>query len=158
MSVDSLVACNVTDWSCDSDRVSPEFCCAWKVWSSLTKLLLARSCMLSFVFLWRWCHCHGFNGTSLLKQHICTYMGVRECVSPGSSLCMQELYTGGKDCNILAWVPVLRSPDMEEESNGTNKVGNRITCFRVDCETSGCIIIIIIILECFELLSSHDRQ
>uniref|UniRef100_H3DJP7 DNA excision repair protein ERCC-8 n=2 Tax=Tetraodon nigroviridis TaxID=99883 RepID=H3DJP7_TETNG len=33
----------------------------------------------------------------------------------------QELYTGGKDCNILAWVPVLRSPDMEEESNGTNK-------------------------------------
>lgn len=55
------------------------------------------------------------------------------------SLCVQELYTGGKDCNILAWVPVLRSPDMEEESNGTNKVGNRITCFRDDCEPGGCI-------------------
>lgn len=34
----------------------------------------------------------------------------------------QELYTGAKDCNILAWVPVLRSPDVEEEeSKGTNK-------------------------------------
>ncbi|XP_034152256.1 DNA excision repair protein ERCC-8 isoform X2 [Esox lucius] len=26
----------------------------------------------------------------------------------------QELYSGGKDCNILAWVPVLRLPDLEE--------------------------------------------
>jgi len=33
----------------------------------------------------------------------------------------QELYTGGKDCNILAWVPALRAPDVEEES-GVNKV------------------------------------
>ncbi|TNM89722.1 hypothetical protein fugu_003956 [Takifugu bimaculatus] len=33
----------------------------------------------------------------------------------------QELYTGGKDCNILAWVPVLRDPDEEEESNCVNK-------------------------------------
>ncbi|XP_026177933.2 DNA excision repair protein ERCC-8 isoform X2 [Mastacembelus armatus] len=29
----------------------------------------------------------------------------------------QELYSGGKDCNILAWVPVLRPVDVEEESN-----------------------------------------
>ncbi|XP_068594697.1 DNA excision repair protein ERCC-8 isoform X2 [Brachionichthys hirsutus] len=29
----------------------------------------------------------------------------------------QELYSGGKDCNILAWIPVLRTSDMEEESN-----------------------------------------
>ncbi|KAK3540419.1 hypothetical protein QTP70_030970 [Hemibagrus guttatus] len=27
----------------------------------------------------------------------------------------QELYSGGKDCNILAWVPVLRQPDVEDE-------------------------------------------
>ncbi|XP_013858153.1 DNA excision repair protein ERCC-8 isoform X2 [Austrofundulus limnaeus] len=33
----------------------------------------------------------------------------------------QELYSGGKDCNILAWVPVLRTPDMEEESNQEKK-------------------------------------
>ncbi|XP_068166422.1 DNA excision repair protein ERCC-8 isoform X2 [Antennarius striatus] len=33
----------------------------------------------------------------------------------------QELYSGGKDCNILAWIPVLRTSDIEEESNGTNK-------------------------------------
>lgn len=35
---------------------------------------------------------------------------------------MQELYSGGKDCNILAWVPVLRSPDVEVESNTADKV------------------------------------
>nr|XP_020449550.1 DNA excision repair protein ERCC-8 isoform X2 [Monopterus albus] len=29
----------------------------------------------------------------------------------------QELYSGGKDCNILAWVPVLHTLDVEEESN-----------------------------------------
>ncbi|XP_054630044.1 DNA excision repair protein ERCC-8 isoform X2 [Dunckerocampus dactyliophorus] len=29
----------------------------------------------------------------------------------------QELYSAGKDGNILAWVPVLRGPDVEEESN-----------------------------------------
>uniref|UniRef100_A0A3P8WL11 Excision repair cross-complementation group 8 n=1 Tax=Cynoglossus semilaevis TaxID=244447 RepID=A0A3P8WL11_CYNSE len=35
----------------------------------------------------------------------------------------QELYSGGKDCNILAWVPVLRVSDMEEKSrNSNNKV------------------------------------
>ncbi|KAJ3604252.1 hypothetical protein NHX12_028993 [Muraenolepis orangiensis] len=27
----------------------------------------------------------------------------------------QELYTGGKDCNILAWIPAIRAPDVEEE-------------------------------------------
>lgn len=38
-------------------------------------------------------------------------------------VCLQELYSGGKDCNILAWVPVLRAPDVEEEEpNGENKV------------------------------------
>lgn len=34
-------------------------------------------------------------------------------------LCVQELYSGGKDCNILAWVPVLRASDVEEESSST---------------------------------------
>ncbi|XP_019733589.1 DNA excision repair protein ERCC-8 [Hippocampus comes] len=29
----------------------------------------------------------------------------------------QELYSAGKDGNILAWVPVLRGPDVEEESD-----------------------------------------
>ncbi|XP_061527874.1 DNA excision repair protein ERCC-8 isoform X1 [Phycodurus eques] len=29
----------------------------------------------------------------------------------------QELYSAGKDGNILAWVPVLRYPDVEEDSN-----------------------------------------
>ncbi|KAM8866741.1 DNA excision repair protein ERCC-8 [Synchiropus picturatus] len=33
----------------------------------------------------------------------------------------QELYSGGKDCNILAWVPVLRPPDVEEDSDRPNK-------------------------------------
>lgn len=36
-------------------------------------------------------------------------------------LYMQELYSGGKDCNVLAWVPVLRASDVEEESNSANK-------------------------------------
>ncbi|XP_028852400.1 DNA excision repair protein ERCC-8 [Denticeps clupeoides] len=29
----------------------------------------------------------------------------------------QELYSGGKDCNILAWVPLLRHPDVEDEGS-----------------------------------------
>ncbi|KAM4616060.1 DNA excision repair protein ERCC-8 isoform 2-T2 [Polymixia lowei] len=33
----------------------------------------------------------------------------------------QELYSGGKDCNILAWVPVLRGPDIEEEPKDSQK-------------------------------------
>ncbi|XP_033828006.2 DNA excision repair protein ERCC-8 [Periophthalmus magnuspinnatus] len=33
----------------------------------------------------------------------------------------QELYSGGKDCNILAWVPVLRPPDEEEEEADTKQ-------------------------------------
>ncbi|KAG8011938.1 Elongation of very long chain fatty acids protein 7 [Nibea albiflora] len=40
----------------------------------------------------------------------------------------QELYTGGKDCNILAWVPVLRASDVEEESNSTNTASLSATC------------------------------
>ncbi|XP_036435327.1 DNA excision repair protein ERCC-8 isoform X2 [Colossoma macropomum] len=35
----------------------------------------------------------------------------------------QELYSGGKDCNILAWVPVLRQPDNEDEGAGSVKGG-----------------------------------
>lgn len=35
---------------------------------------------------------------------------------------LQELYSGGKDCNILAWVPVLRQPGIEDEDAGTAKV------------------------------------
>ncbi|KAG5841314.1 DNA excision repair protein ERCC-8 [Anguilla anguilla] len=30
----------------------------------------------------------------------------------------QELYSGGKDCNILAWVPSPRCPDIEDEERG----------------------------------------
>uniref|UniRef100_A0AAV2MMU6 DNA excision repair protein ERCC-8 n=1 Tax=Knipowitschia caucasica TaxID=637954 RepID=A0AAV2MMU6_KNICA len=33
----------------------------------------------------------------------------------------QELYSGGKDCNILAWVPALREPDVEEETESSKK-------------------------------------
>ncbi|XP_054466725.1 DNA excision repair protein ERCC-8 isoform X2 [Anoplopoma fimbria] len=33
----------------------------------------------------------------------------------------QELYSGGKDCNILAWIPVLRASDVEEESRSANQ-------------------------------------
>lgn len=156
--VSNLVACSVNNFSCDSDRMSQEFCCVWKVWSSSTKLLFASSCLLSFVFLWYWCHCRGFNATGVLKQHTCSYMDVRECVSPECSLCMQELYTGAKDCNILAWVPVLRSPDVEdEESNGTNKVGNRITCFGDDCEPGGCIIFSSV-LYCYSPMTDITSQ
>lgn len=35
----------------------------------------------------------------------------------------QELYSGGKDCNILAWVPVLRGPDTEDEGAAKVKGG-----------------------------------
>uniref|UniRef100_A0A3Q1EY35 DNA excision repair protein ERCC-8 n=1 Tax=Acanthochromis polyacanthus TaxID=80966 RepID=A0A3Q1EY35_9TELE len=38
----------------------------------------------------------------------------------------QELYSGGKDCNILAWVPVLRVSDVEEETSRENKVQETI--------------------------------
>uniref|UniRef100_A0A3P9BDI9 DNA excision repair protein ERCC-8 n=1 Tax=Maylandia zebra TaxID=106582 RepID=A0A3P9BDI9_9CICH len=34
----------------------------------------------------------------------------------------QEVYSGGKDCNILAWVPVLRPSDVEEDSDHEVKV------------------------------------
>ncbi|XP_026870167.1 DNA excision repair protein ERCC-8 isoform X1 [Electrophorus electricus] len=37
----------------------------------------------------------------------------------------QELYSGGKDCNILAWVPVLRQPDIEDEGVGCTRGGAR---------------------------------
>lgn len=37
-------------------------------------------------------------------------------------VCVQELYSGGKDCNLLAWVPVVRTADVEEESSRENKV------------------------------------
>ncbi|KAK0143979.1 DNA excision repair protein ERCC-8 [Merluccius polli] len=32
----------------------------------------------------------------------------------------QELYTGGKDCNILAWIPALRGPDVEDDKHLRN--------------------------------------
>lgn len=131
----------------------------WKVWSSLTKLLLTSSCWLRFVFSGTDVIATALMRQVLLKQHTFTYMHVRECVSPECSLCVQELYTGGKDCNILAWVPVLRSPDMEEESNGTNKVGNRITCFRDDCEPGGCIdCICYSVLNCYAPMTDIRSQ
>ncbi|XP_063051057.1 DNA excision repair protein ERCC-8 isoform X2 [Engraulis encrasicolus] len=37
----------------------------------------------------------------------------------------QELYSGGKDCNILAWVPVLRQPDVEEEGPAAGRAGGQ---------------------------------
>uniref|UniRef100_A0A8D0CXN0 DNA excision repair protein ERCC-8 n=1 Tax=Sander lucioperca TaxID=283035 RepID=A0A8D0CXN0_SANLU len=39
----------------------------------------------------------------------------------------QELYSGGKDCNILAWVPVIRASDVEEETKSANQVQVLIT-------------------------------
>ncbi|XP_043102958.1 DNA excision repair protein ERCC-8 isoform X2 [Puntigrus tetrazona] len=33
----------------------------------------------------------------------------------------QELYSGGKDCNILAWVPVLRQPDIEDDETNSKR-------------------------------------
>lgn len=45
---------------------------------------------------------------------------VHRFIKPPCLLCPQELYSGGKDCNILAWVPVLRPPDVEDEGK---KVG-----------------------------------
>uniref|UniRef100_A0A8C8H6N5 DNA excision repair protein ERCC-8 n=1 Tax=Oncorhynchus tshawytscha TaxID=74940 RepID=A0A8C8H6N5_ONCTS len=33
----------------------------------------------------------------------------------------QELYSGGKDCNILAWVPIVRPPDVEEEGTAAKQ-------------------------------------
>lgn len=35
----------------------------------------------------------------------------------------QELYSGGKDCNILAWVPVPRPPQPEDESTASKPDG-----------------------------------
>lgn len=37
----------------------------------------------------------------------------------------QELYSGGKDCNILAWVPVLRQPDVDDEETNTKQGGTQ---------------------------------
>ncbi|KAK7145775.1 hypothetical protein R3I93_013492 [Phoxinus phoxinus] len=37
----------------------------------------------------------------------------------------QELYSGGKDCNILAWVPVLRQPDIEDEETNSKRGGTQ---------------------------------
>uniref|UniRef100_A0A672JD54 DNA excision repair protein ERCC-8 n=1 Tax=Salarias fasciatus TaxID=181472 RepID=A0A672JD54_SALFA len=50
----------------------------------------------------------------------------------------QELYSGGKDCNILAWVPVLRAADVEEEeSNRENKVRTSPVRLLQMCNISG---------------------
>uniref|UniRef100_A0A671P6Q0 DNA excision repair protein ERCC-8 n=1 Tax=Sinocyclocheilus anshuiensis TaxID=1608454 RepID=A0A671P6Q0_9TELE len=35
----------------------------------------------------------------------------------------QELYSGGKDCNVLAWVPVLRQPDIEDDETNSKRGG-----------------------------------
>lgn len=37
----------------------------------------------------------------------------------------QELYSGGKDCNILAWVPVLRQPDVDDEETNAKRGGTQ---------------------------------
>lgn len=37
----------------------------------------------------------------------------------------QELYSGGKDCNILAWVPVLRQPDIEDDETNSKRGGTQ---------------------------------
>ncbi|KAG1973437.1 DNA excision repair protein ERCC-8 [Pimephales promelas] len=37
----------------------------------------------------------------------------------------QELYSGGKDCNILAWVPVLRQPVIEDEETNSKRGGTQ---------------------------------
>ncbi|MBN3312389.1 ERCC8 protein, partial [Atractosteus spatula] len=37
---------------------------------------------------------------------------------------LQDLYSGGKDCNILAWVPSPRKPALEDDTEGSNKVSD----------------------------------
>ncbi|XP_016084410.1 DNA excision repair protein ERCC-8 isoform X1 [Sinocyclocheilus grahami] len=37
----------------------------------------------------------------------------------------QELYSGGKDCNILAWVPVLRQPGIEDDETNSKRGGTQ---------------------------------
>ncbi|KAM8887310.1 DNA excision repair protein ERCC-8 isoform 1-T1 [Spinachia spinachia] len=39
----------------------------------------------------------------------------------------QELYSGGKDCNILAWIPVLRAPDVEDVSKSANQAAGALS-------------------------------
>lgn len=74
-------------------------------------------------------------------------MDAKECVTPKCSFCMQELYTGGKDCNILAWVPVLRSPEVEEESQCVNQVGNKMRIFRDTLESQVAVLFIYLLLS-----------
>uniref|UniRef100_A0A8C7QN81 DNA excision repair protein ERCC-8 n=1 Tax=Oncorhynchus mykiss TaxID=8022 RepID=A0A8C7QN81_ONCMY len=77
------------------------------------KITVSRSCSPEFVFV----PCgssvavytlHTGELVTMLRGH---YNNVDCCQFHPD---YQELYSGGKDCNILAWVPVVRPPDVEE--------------------------------------------
>uniref|UniRef100_A0A8C7KHJ5 DNA excision repair protein ERCC-8 n=1 Tax=Oncorhynchus kisutch TaxID=8019 RepID=A0A8C7KHJ5_ONCKI len=85
------------------------------------KITVSRSCSPEFVFV----PCgssvavytlHTGELVTMLRGH---YNNVDCCQFHPD---YQELYSGGKDCNILAWVPVVRPPDVEEEGTAA-KVG-----------------------------------
>uniref|UniRef100_A0A4W5KE97 DNA excision repair protein ERCC-8 n=1 Tax=Hucho hucho TaxID=62062 RepID=A0A4W5KE97_9TELE len=78
------------------------------------KITVSRSCSPEFVFV----PCgssvavytlHTGELVTMLRGH---YNNVDCCQFHPD---YQELYSGGKDCNILAWVPAVRPPDVEEE-------------------------------------------
>ncbi|KAM9464573.1 DNA excision repair protein ERCC-8 isoform 1-T1 [Salvelinus alpinus] len=89
------------------------------------KITVSRSCSPEFVFV----PCgssvavytlHTGELVTMLRGH---YNNVDCCQFHPD---YQELYSGGKDCNILAWVPVVRPPDVEEEGTAA-KGGSQAT-------------------------------
>uniref|UniRef100_A0A674AIR4 DNA excision repair protein ERCC-8 n=1 Tax=Salmo trutta TaxID=8032 RepID=A0A674AIR4_SALTR len=88
------------------------------------KITVSRSCSPEFVFV----PCgssvavytlHTGELVTMLRGH---YNNVDCCQFHPD---YQELYSGGKDCNILAWVPVVRPPDVEEEGTAAKQGVNR---------------------------------
>ncbi|KAG9334746.1 hypothetical protein JZ751_006583 [Albula glossodonta] len=82
------------------------------------KFTVSRGCSPEFVFV----PCgssvavygvHTGELVTMLRGH---YNNVDCCEFHPDS---QELYSGGKDCNILAWVPRPRPPDMEDEERSS---------------------------------------
>ncbi|XP_005990749.1 DNA excision repair protein ERCC-8 isoform X2 [Latimeria chalumnae] len=55
---------------------------------------------------------------TLLRGH---YSSVDCCVFQSD---FQELYSGGKDCNILTWIPAPREPLLSDEDDGSRKTGS----------------------------------
>uniref|UniRef100_A0A8C5QKW3 DNA excision repair protein ERCC-8 n=1 Tax=Leptobrachium leishanense TaxID=445787 RepID=A0A8C5QKW3_9ANUR len=86
------------------------------------KFTVSEGCSPDFVFV----PCDGtialytiYSGEkiSVLRGH---YDNVDCCVFQPQ---LQELYSGGKDCNVLAWVPAVREPVPDEDSakSGSNR-------------------------------------